>query len=88
LKTISKRNITTNFINTNFKVLADEFKNTKDTVINTSSDATLDNTLKILKMAEDKIRNEKLNNIEINVSMMLGPISISMSKQILIEDKE
>ncbi|QKF94171.1 hypothetical protein QKU48_gp0713 [Fadolivirus algeromassiliense] len=88
MKTISKRNITTNFINTNFKVLADEFKNTKDTVINTSSDATLDNTLKILKMAEDKIRNEKLNNIEINVSMMLGPISISMSKQILIEDKE
>lgn len=75
-----------NNLSDNLKNIGDDLKNKKDIVLNVSSDVTLDNTLKIFKMVEEKIRKDNLDHVEINVTMALGPVSVSMSKKILINE--
>ena len=89
---IIKRHVTNDYnffggnLSDNLKNIGDDLKNKKDIVLNVSSDVTLDNTLKIFKMVEDKIRKDNLDHVEINVTMALGPVSVSMSKKILINE--
>ena len=70
------------FFNTNLKNIGDELNNKKDTILSTSSEVAMDNILKSLKMVEDRVRHEKLNDIQVNVSIALGPITIGLSKTI------
>jgi hypothetical protein len=70
----------------NLGTLTGDLKSKTDDLLNASLTATLDNALKMLTIVENKIKSEKLNNIDINVSLMLGPVNISISKKILISD--
>lgn len=77
---------TVDFFNTNLKNISNELNNKKDDVLNMSSEVAMDNMLKSIKMVEERVRREKLNDIQINVSVALGPISIGMSKTISTND--
>lgn len=54
-------------------------------LIYASSDTGLENAIKMMQTLENKIRNDKLKDINITVSISLGPIGISMSKNIVDE---
>jgi len=80
------------YLNDNFKALGDDFKNKTDILINKtgsvideSLDTTLCNMLKALKMTEQKIKLEKLDNVEISASISIGLVSIQMTKKIVLE---
>lgn len=64
----------------NVKTMSNELKNKKDELIQMSTDAAIDNALSIIKTTEEKTSMLKIQNIDINVNIMLGPISITLSK--------
>ena len=39
----------------------------------------------MVKTTEQKIKTEKLNDVDITVSMNVGPISVTINKKILLE---
>jgi hypothetical protein len=69
----------------NLKSFGDDLKSKTDNIMDASFDTTLSNMLKAVKMTEQKIKMEKLDNVEISASIMLGPVSMSISKKILLE---
>lgn len=75
----------TSYLNDNLKVLSNEIKNKTDDIAEVTFDSTLSNVLKIVRTTENKIRIEKIDNVEINVSATIGPISVSISKKISLE---
>lgn len=50
-----------------------------------SSDIALENAIKMLAITENKILESNLNNVQISVGISLGPISISINKNIASE---
>lgn len=81
-----KRNYSyTSYLNDNLKILGNEIKNKTDDIAEVTFDSTLSNVLKIVRTTENKIRIEKIDNVEINVSATIGPISLSISKKISLE---
>ena len=80
------------YLNDNLKALGDDFKNKTDILINKtggiideSLDITLCNMLKALKMTEQKIKLEKLDNVEISASISIGLVSVQITKKIILE---
>ena len=59
-----------------------DIKNMGDDLKNKTSDMALENAIKVLQVTEDKVRQMKMDRIEINVSLSLGPASITISKKI------
>lgn len=50
--------------------------------INESYNTTIDKLIESIIMVEEKSRHAKLENIDINVSISIGPINIGISKKI------
>lgn len=65
--------------------LENNIKTKSDDIVETSFDTTLCNALKVMVDTENKIKTEKLDNIEINVSVAIGHINLSIGKKILLE---
>jgi hypothetical protein len=61
-----------------FQSLSNEIVSQKDKM----TEATLDNVIGTIKMVEEKMRKEKLEGMNLTVSVSLGPIGISLSKRI------
>ena len=59
-----------------------EIKNMSDDLKNKTSDMALENAIKVLQITENKIRQMKMHELEINVSLSLGPVGITISKKI------
>lgn len=75
-----------NYFNSQLKNISEELNNKKDDILNTSSEVAMENIIKSLKMVEDRVRKEKLNDIEVSVSIALGPINIGLSKVVSVEN--
>ena len=50
--------------------------------INESYNTTIDKLIESILIVEQKSRNAKLENIDINVSINIGPINIGISKKV------
>lgn len=72
-------------IKNNVAYAADTLKTQSNDAINLSVESALDRSIQILKMTEERIKTEKLNNTEITVGLNIGPIQISISSKIHIE---
>lgn len=71
--------------NLKIEPLCDDLKIKTGNLLDASLDTTLINMLKVVKITEQKIIMEKLDNVEISASIMLGPVSMSITKKILLE---
>lgn len=54
-------------------------------IMEMSFDASLTKMIDMVKTTEQKIKTEKLNDVDITVSMNVGPISVTINKKILLE---
>jgi hypothetical protein len=79
----------TNYLSENLtddlKSLGNGLKHKTDDLVEASFDKTLNNLIKMVKTTENRIKFEKVDNVEINVCATVGPISLSISKKILLE---
>lgn len=79
---INKYQDTKNIIKTNYDYASDTTIDIVKTNYDYAIDTTIDNILNCIKKVEDKVKSEKLTNIEISISTSIGPIQISINKKI------
>lgn len=65
--------------------LTNEIQTKTHDIMEMSFDASLNRMIEMVKITEQKIKTEKLNDVDINVSMNVGPISVTINKKILLE---
>ncbi len=79
-------NITINYLKTMIDAPYQETKNTIIAIfednINIAYDTALNNAIKMLVIAEIKIRNDKLDNVSVGINVR--PINVNISKQIIV----
>lgn len=77
-----KRNIIYQNLVDNINYAADIAKTQSDNMINMSVESALDRSIQMMKIAEEKIKTEKLNDTNITINFAVGPIQFSMSRTI------
>ena len=65
-----------------FEKASHDIKNIGDDLKNKTTDMALENAIKVLQVTENKIKQMKMDTLEINVSLSLGPVGITLSKKI------
>jgi hypothetical protein len=54
-------------------------------IFNTTLNTTLTTALNVVKQTEERIKIEKLDNVDIQVGITMGPINLNIVKKITLE---
>lgn len=70
------------YVKNNVVHMATALKSQSDTMIDMSIETAIDRNIKILKMTEEKVKMEGLKEIEIKISLVVGPVQIDLHKNV------